>query len=253
MINITYLIIIYLFVIGTIFGSFYNVVAHRLPVGKSIVYPPSRCDNCNHRLTFIELIPIFSYLIQKGKCKKCGVKITSIHLIFEIMVGILFSFSFIVFGFDFQTILALIVVSVLSIVIISDLNYMVILDEVLITGALATIISVLIFKDFSMLLSMFFSSFICFLIMYCIKLFGNFLYKKESMGDGDIKLIAYIGFNLGLINGIGSIFLGSIIALPISYFFMKKGHKIIPFGPFLSIAAMILMFTQFDVISLFIR
>ena len=62
---------IVLFVFGTIFGSFYNVVGDRVADGKSIIYPPSHCPKCKHRLTPSELIPIFSYLFQGGKCKSC--------------------------------------------------------------------------------------------------------------------------------------------------------------------------------------
>ena len=69
-------IIIGLFVIGTIFGSFYNVVAYRLPKGESIIYPSSHCPNCNHKLTPLELIPILSYVLQKGQCVNCKQKIS---------------------------------------------------------------------------------------------------------------------------------------------------------------------------------
>ena len=65
---------IVLFVFGTIFGSFYNVVGDRVADGKSIIYPPSHCPKCKHRLTPLELIPIFSYLFQGGKCKNCKCK-----------------------------------------------------------------------------------------------------------------------------------------------------------------------------------
>ena len=70
------------FILGTIFGSFYNVVGYRLPRGESIAFPPSHCTKCGHKLTPLELIPIFSFLLQKGKCKKCGDKISWFYTIF---------------------------------------------------------------------------------------------------------------------------------------------------------------------------
>ena len=66
-----YLYAIYFFILGTILGSFYNVVGYRLPRGESLITPRSHCTNCNHELTALELIPIFSFLFQGGKCKKC--------------------------------------------------------------------------------------------------------------------------------------------------------------------------------------
>jgi Na+/H+ antiporter NhaC len=83
--------IIILFILGTIFGSFYNVVGDRLPEGKSIVKPSSHCPKCQHKLTPLELIPIFSFLFQKGKCKGCKCKIPIMHPLFELGSGILFA------------------------------------------------------------------------------------------------------------------------------------------------------------------
>ena len=85
---------IFLFIIGTIFGSFYNVVGYRIPKGESIVYPPSHCTNCNHKLTFFELIPVLSYIFQKGKCKHCHQKISLFYPIFETLTGVLFVLSY---------------------------------------------------------------------------------------------------------------------------------------------------------------
>ena len=78
------------FMIGTIFGSFYYVVAYRIPKGESIVSPPSHCPNCNHRLGPLELIPIFSYLFQLGRCKSCKCKISIFYPLYEILCGLLF-------------------------------------------------------------------------------------------------------------------------------------------------------------------
>ena len=91
---------IVLFVFGTIFGSFYNVVGDRVADGKSIIYPPSHCPKCKHRLTPLELVPIFSYLFQGGKCKNCKCKIPLFHPLYEIFVGLLFMLSYISFGSD---------------------------------------------------------------------------------------------------------------------------------------------------------
>ena len=107
---------IFLFIIGTIFGSFYNVVGYRIPKGESIVYPPSHCTNCNHKLTFFELIPVLSYIFQKGKCKHCHQKISLFYPIFETLTGVLFVLSYISYGLTPELIIALTFVSLMIII-----------------------------------------------------------------------------------------------------------------------------------------
>ena len=74
--------LIIFFIIGTVFGSFYNVVGYRLPKGESIIYPSSHCPNCNNKLKTLELIPVLSYIFQKGKCKHCQTKISAFYPFF---------------------------------------------------------------------------------------------------------------------------------------------------------------------------
>ena len=93
-------IIIGLFILGTIFGSFYNVVGYRIPKGESILYPSSHCPKCNHELKAYELIPILSFVFLGGKCKKCKSKISFFYPIFELLTGIGFSVSYLVHSFE---------------------------------------------------------------------------------------------------------------------------------------------------------
>ena len=93
------------FALGTIFGSFYNVVAYRLPKGESIIYPSSHCPNCNHQLKPLELIPILSYILQKGKCINCKSKISIFYPISEIICGLLFMICYLSFGFSLELII----------------------------------------------------------------------------------------------------------------------------------------------------
>jgi len=77
--------ILVFFVVGTIFGSFYNVVGYRIPKGESILYPSSHCPKCNHELKSYELIPILSFIFLGGKCKNCKTKISWFYAIFELL------------------------------------------------------------------------------------------------------------------------------------------------------------------------
>lgn len=235
------------FIFGTILGSFYNVVGYRLPKGESLLYPASHCTNCNHRLTPIELIPIFSFLLQGGKCKKCKQKISWFYPIFEMSTGVLFALSYLIFGFSIEFVIAISFISMLLIIVLSDYEYMIIPDEVLIFFGLLLSIEIGIGYGWQTLLSQIGQGILAFIIMFLLKQLGNFLFKKESMGDGDIKLMAVFGLVLGFPMAILSIFIGSIIGLPISIILLKKkSTHIIPFGPFLSAGALIILLTQIN-------
>ena len=128
--NTYYLVMFFIF--GTIFGSFYNLVALRVVNGESISYPRSHCDNCKHVLSWYELIPILSFIIQKGKCRNCQTKLSYLYPFSEFACGILFMISFYSFGFSYDLIISLILVSTFILIIISDLNYLIIPDRFII-------------------------------------------------------------------------------------------------------------------------
>ena len=238
--------IIMTFIFGTVLGSFYNVCGYRLPKEESLVTPPSHCPKCNHRLTALELIPIISYLIQGGKCKCCKEKISLFYPIFEFATGCLFAISYYIFGFSIDFFIAITFISTLLIIIISDYQTMIIPDSVLIVGSILLIIELYCKNGLDVYINII-NGCIAFINMFCLKLFGDFLFKKESMGGGDIKLMGVIGLVLNFKTAVITIFLASIIGLPISLIILlKKKTNIIPFGPFLSVSAMILLLSRID-------
>ncbi len=242
---IYYLIVFFVF--GTIFGSFFNVVGFRLPRGESIINPPSHCSKCNTQLTPKELIPIVSFILQKGKCRHCQIKIPYFYVLFEFLTGFLFALSFYVFGFTSELILAIILSSMAIVLIISDYHFMILSDEVLIVSAILIIAYLLFFDSALVAVIAIINGLIAFFIMWGIKLFGDFLFKKESMGGGDIKLLFVFGLLLGVELAILSVVLAAFIALPISLLLMLNKHlneRIIPFGPFLCLASLIIFFSQ---------
>ena len=239
------------FVFGTIFGSFYNVVGDRLPEGKSIVKPRSHCPKCGHVLKWYELIPVLSYLFQLGKCKSCKSHIPIIHPMFEIFCGIMFMLTYKVFGFTPEALIAITFISVLLILIISDINYYIIPDEILIVGIVLLIIQKFVFMGLEVTFDSLLNGTTAFVIMLLLKLMGDFIFKKESMGGGDIKLMFLFGFVIGWDMSLLSIFLGSLIGFPISIgILLLKKTNIIPFGPFLSFGAMIILLNQFTLDTL---
>ena len=188
---IYYTIVIFLF--GICLGSFYNVVGYRLPKEESLIYPASHCPKCNHKLGASELVPIFSYLFLGGKCKNCGDKISMFYPIFELLTGILFVISYWIFGLNIDFAISITFISILLIVIISDYQTMIIPDEVLIFGAVTLIIEIFIKSGLKETLFAISYGIISFTIMFLLKKLGDFLFKKESMGGGDIKLMFLFG------------------------------------------------------------
>src|SRR5690625_2812278 len=127
---------IYIAIIGLVLGSFYNVVGLRLPKAESIISPPSHCPSCKNRLSPIELIPVFSYVFQRGKCKHCETKIHVKYPFFEALTAFLFVLSFYYVGFQFELIIALLFMSLCIIITISDIHYQIISNKVLLFFAI---------------------------------------------------------------------------------------------------------------------
>lgn len=247
-----YLYITLFFIAGTIFGSFYNVVGFRLSTNESIIWPKSHCPKCKHELSFFELIPILSFIFLKGKCKKCKEKISLFYPLMEFFSGLLFAVSFYSFGFSWNMVTALLVSSLLIIVCVSDLNFYIIPDEVNITFAILIFITNILRYGFIGALKYLGNGLIIFLFIYLIMLLGNFLFKQESLGGGDVKLLFVLGMTLPLMLSFTSIALASFIALPVSFLLLiKYKDKIIPFGPFLILGYLFIIFFKIDINSVY--
>ena len=226
-------------------GSFYTVVGQHLPNHEPFLINRSHCDICKHKLSLLDMIPIISYLFLKGKCRYCHTKISNLSTYMELFTGVLFACSYYVFGLSYNLLIALGIVTLLIIVSVSDITYFIIPDELLIffTGYFLIIIALnngVITALWSIL-----SGFLLFSVMYISMLFANFIFKKETLGGGDIKMMFVFGLILHPIIGIFSIFISSLLALPISMLLLwKKGQNLIPFGPFLIIGCTLLYFTK---------
>ena len=234
-------IVVYLFIAGLFFGSFFNCIANRLSKNESIIRPGSHCENCKHELSWYELIPVFSYIFLKGKCKKCRTKLSIWYPLTEIATGLLYAFSYMRFGFTIETLISITITSILITTFISDIKYYIILDEVIVVGLIIIIILMYFNAGLSGLAKCFIGSLFIGVVMTLIKLIGDKAFKTESLGWGDIKLSLIAGFILGIRLGAVYIFFGSLIALPFGIFFsFKQKSRIIPFGPFLSISLLVI-------------
>ena len=235
------------FILGCAMGSFFHVVATRMSNEESIIKPGSHCHVCNKKLKWYELIPVISFVIQGGKSRCCKQKLPISYVLVEVITGSLFSVAYHVFKITPDLLINLIFISGLIIVIISDIEYMIILDEILILSSILIIITKLIFLGFEPTLISLGHAIGAFILMYVVKLIGDFIFKKESLGGGDIKLMFLFGLVIGFPISVVSIFFATFIAFPIAlYVLIRRKDNMIPFGPFLSIASIILLISKIN-------
>lgn len=231
------------FILGCVLGSFLACMGYRIPNKIKTTYPSSFCPYCKKPLKWYMNIPIFSYIFLKGRCFYCKKKIGSIYFICELLCGVLFLVNYLLFGISQDFFIATILVCALIVTIVSDFEYYYISDRVIVISYLLILITLIFYLEPSDILVRIISSVLLFLIMYGIKLLGYSMFHKESLGDGDIKLMSIVGLSLGLLNSFISLFFSSVIALIFSFIFIKKNKdNLIPFGPFLLIGALIVIY-----------
>ena len=128
------------FIIGACLGSFFNVCIYRIPNKKSVVNPPSHCCNCSTRLKPLDLIPIISFSLFRGKCRYCRQKISSRYTLVELLTGILFVLLYNMYGFSIISLYYSLLVSVLVIITFIDLDHYIIHDKLIVFGLVVSII-----------------------------------------------------------------------------------------------------------------
>ncbi len=239
------------FIFGLVFGSFFLVVGTRLPENKSIVKPSSHCDNCHKKLKWYELIPVFSYIFLNGKCSKCHKKISIINPLIEVFTGLLFLLSYIIFGISYNFAISIIISSILVIIYISDFKYYIILDSPIIISSIFLIILNVILNPFINTIYMVGECLALVAIIFIVKLIGDKVFKRESLGGGDIKLMILVGLLLGIKLGLISFAVAAFLALPYALIFMlKHKEKEVPFGPFIITSAFLVFIFQNEILSL---
>jgi len=229
-----------IFILGLIIGSFLNVVIYRLPEGKSIVYPPSHCPDCGHKLSPLELIPVLSYIFLRGKCKSCRTDISIRYPIIELLTGIIFIINYIYISDLISLTAGLIFSSLLVVLTMIDFDHQILPDKLTLGGLIVGFIFSFFRSDITVIYSLIgvlVAGGLLFLIAYL---------SKGGMGGGDIKMMAMVGSFTGPIIAVSSIFLGAVIALIAHLPGLvsgKTGMKTkLPFGPFLALASLIFWF-----------
>lgn len=233
-------ILLIFFLYGLIFGSFFNVVGLRVPKQTLFKEKRSYCETCQRTLTWKELIPVFSYLFQIGRCKGCKESISLLYPIMELATGLLFAASYYFYGFSYQMILGLLLTSLIIPVTVSDIAYKRIPNKLLLFFSPIFLLYRLLSPLNPLWLSLT-GALLAFILIFVI-----IIVSKGGMGVGDLKYFTLFGFVFGpyyflLLFFLSTIFgsIGGLITMRIQKI---SSRSKIAFGPYIGLAALTVFF-----------
>ena len=237
--------------IGAMVGSFLNVCICRLPKGESIITPRSHCPQCQTLIRFYDNIPLLSYLFLRGKCRSCRALISIQYPIVEGVTALGSLVLFLKFGISWEYLLYFLFLSALIVITVIDLYHQIIPDVISLPGVGIGLLASLVLPHLRFL-----NSLTGVLLgggsLFLVATLYQWLFKREGMGGGDVKLLAMVGAFLGwkavILTILFSSFIGSIIGI---IFIAVKGKDLkyaIPFGPFLSLGAVLSLFCGGEIV-----
>jgi len=230
------------------------VVIYRLPREESIVYPPSRCPKCHHRLSWWENIPIVSYIVLKGRCRECHQTISPRYPLVELVSALLLTYCYLSYSLSVKLLWSgLFTLSLLAVFFI-DLDHQIIPDEIDLPGiAMGLILSPWTIGFLSSLLGGLMGGGGFFLIGFL----ASKILKKEALGGGDVKLMAMVGTFLGPLGVLLTTFFGSLLGAVVGTLWLKLSGKgkdtPIPFGPFLVAGAYAALFWGREILQWYLH
>ncbi|HBY57790.1 MAG TPA: prepilin peptidase [Candidatus Atribacteria bacterium] len=242
---------IFVLLLGLIIGSFSNVCIYRIPRNESLIRPGSHCPKCNQPIKFYDNIPLVSFIILKGKCRYCKEKISWQYPLVEFLTAVLYLLLFLRYGLQLVTFVYMFFCSALIIITFIDLKENIIPDVLSLPFLLLGFLMSFFLKNLSPI-----NSLLGILagggVLLLVAILGSFLFKKEAMGGGDIKLAAmvgaFLGWQLTLLSLFLSFFTGAIIGIVI--LIKNKGESDpIPFGPFIALGTIIALFFGNSIIN----
>lgn len=258
------MITLYIFILGLLIGSFLNVCIYRIPKEESIVSKPSHCYNCGTRLKVLDLIPVFSYLLLKGKCRYCNIGFSARYMFVEILSAISFLSIFLKYGISIEFFAFAFLISILIVVFFIDLDHMIIPNGLVITALIGggLLFTYNIYRPFEIfadrspvnpILGMIVGSG----TLLLIAILGSIIYKTEdAMGMGDVKIFAPIGIFLGwrmtIVALFVSVVLGGIVSIGLIIKNKKSKKEHIPFGPFIVVGTFITIMFGWDILNWYI-
>lgn len=236
------MLVVFSAVLGLLIGSFLNVCILRIPREQSVANGRSHCMSCRHPLSPIELVPVFSWLLLRGRCRHCGARISPRYMLVEALTAVLYALVALRFGLSWPTLIWFCFVSLLVVVAFIDLDWQIIPNGVLLFGLVPGVLcaAFLLFVPWYEALL---GAFVGGGSLLLVDLLGRLIFKKESMGGGDVKLLAliglYLGWKLTLLSLVFAVISGAIIGLVVlsrSKADEREG-RMMPFGPFLAMGA----------------
>lgn len=234
-----------IFILGLLLGSFANLLIYRLPLNKPWAWDRSRCSKCQKTIPWFDNIPVFSWFILRGKCRQCGVPYSFRYAIVELLTGFLFALAYWYYGMSWSFLEALIFSWSLVVCSFIDFDHMILPDEFTLSGIVIGLLGAALNPERNLVEALI-GVFIGGGFLWFMAIVYYQLTKKDGLGGGDIKLLAWIGAILGwkaipfVITT--SAILGSFVGI---YFALrsKQGLKTaIPFGPYLAAASLIFLF-----------
>jgi leader peptidase (prepilin peptidase)/N-methyltransferase len=243
--RVSFMLNIISFIFGAMVGSFLNVCIFRLPKEESIIWPGSHCPHCKKQIKFYDNIPLISYLLLKGRCRYCKGSISLQYPLVEGITALSSLFLIIKFGPSLSYLLYFAFVAALIVITVIDLYHQIIPDAISLPGIGVGLLASLLIPQIT-----FFNSLIGILLgggsLFSVATLYQWLFKREGMGGGDVKLLAMIGAFLGwkavLLTILLSSLIGSVTGILMMVVKGKDFKYAIPFGPFLSLGAVISLF-----------
>ena len=243
-------------IFGALVGSFLNVCILRLPKEESIVWPGSHCPHCKHPIKFYDNIPLVSYILLKGRCRHCHSPISFQYPLVEGITALGSLLLFMKFGPSLSYLFYFLFVAALIVITVIDLYHQIIPDVISLPGIGVGLVASLMIPQITLsnsITGILFGSGSLFLV----SAYYEWLRKKEGMGLGDAKLLAMIGAFLGWKAVILTIFFSSLIGSITGIIMMllkgKDFKYAIPFGPFLSVGAVVALFYQNEIITWYLQ
>lgn len=251
------LLYIYIGLLGLAIGSFANVLIYRLPRERNVVLGRSACPKCGTMLRWYHNIPLVSYLVLRGKCGFCKNPISGRYPLVETVNAVMYLYFLWRFGLSLEFLVFCYLGTVLLVIFFIDLDFQIIPDLLTYSGIVLGL-AVALFPGGITILSSAIGLLVGGGALYGIALLGDALFKKESMGGGDIKLAAMLGAFLGwqkvLLIFMASACIGLVISLAIMGFSAKlRKERVIPFGPFIALAAVLTMLYGDQIIAYYLH
>jgi leader peptidase (prepilin peptidase) / N-methyltransferase len=240
--------IVFMAVLGLVFGSFLSVVAHRVPLGESIVAPRSRCPSCGTQIAAYDNIPVFSYLALRGRCRHCRARVPVTYPLLEAGLAAIFVAILLRYPDDgIEIVLGACLAATLVTVTLTDLEHRVIPNKILIVAALIAL-AVIVAGDRDALVEHLLAAAIAFAVLFAVAI----VYPR-GMGMGDVKLAGVMGLYLGkavapaLLIGFAAGAVYGIVLIATRGAEARK--QAVPFGPFLALGGLVAIFCGTEIVD----